>query len=198
MIRYFALLICLKIISLSYAQSPRIGSFFLEKTLRNQVIVNWSMKAGSTCPSLQVERKVNGQFKLVYTYPSVCGEEDREVFYSWIDEAAPNYSVVEYRIKLDESEFTFPESIDLDSDLRSNKIVLYPNPVNSGDKLFVKFRNQFLIFDFVIYNRFGQKVYEGKTNRTSGFEVSKQFEQGIYYLKIIDAEFEDPVAFIVI
>lgn len=182
---------------LVFSQSPRIGSFYLEKTLKNKVIVNWSMKAGSTCLDLQVERLINGEFKTVYTYPSVCGDSDKEEFYSWIDENVPNYSIAEYRIKLEQTEFTLPITIDLDSDLKNNEIVIFPNPASKEQIINVKFRNQFKILNYSIINQFGQIVYTAKTNRSSSFKLPLTLDFGVYFLRIDDRSFKKPIAFII-
>lgn len=179
------------------AQSPRIGRFFLSKTSNNKVIVNWSMKAGSTCLELQVERKIDGEFQVVYTYPSVCGDAEEEVFYSWIDVDVPNYSIAEYRIKLETTEYTLPEQIDLDAVLSQQEIVVYPNPVSQGQLLNLKFRNQFQPKRFLIFNQYGQIVYSQEIKQEKEFQLNSRLNKGKYYLHLEGSGFTAPVSFIV-
>lgn len=197
MIRIFLSFFFCVVLTHLLAQSPRISSFSLEKTSNNKVIVHWTMNAGSTCPNLQVERWINGGFQTVYTYPSVCGDSDVEIDYWWIDNEVPNYSVAQYRIKLEEAEFTLPQNIDLDSDLKDQAIILYPNPIQSGQLLNVKFRNQFERLNYTIHNSLGQIVNQGLTKPSLSFNLVAELEKGIYYLRIESPSVEKSVRFIV-
>lgn len=179
------------IVNLVLGQSSRINDFGLSKTDNNKVIVSWTMNAGSTCFDLAVERYIDNQFKTVYTYPGICGDFDEETYYNWVDESVSNYTKQTYRIRLEQGEYTKPLTIDLDSDLAENDVVLFPNPTN--EVLHVKFRNEeFNVLNIEILDSNGHVFFKGNTQASKSFRVSiANFPSGLYYIRIFDASYSD-------
>lgn len=109
MLKLISLLLLLFFNGSLFSQSPRIARFSISPVNDNKLIVNWTMTAGSTCPTVEVQRSNNGRdFETVYYYPSICGNSDKEESYNWIDANPKLYSINYYRIKLTEREFTLP------------------------------------------------------------------------------------------
>ncbi len=167
-----------------FSQSPRIARFSISPTNDNKVVVNWTMSIGSTCPTVEVQRSLDGQdFESIYFYPSVCGSSDKEESYNWVDANPIKYAVNYYRIKLEESEFTLSSSVDLQSNLANRQILTYPNPTAGTTQ--VELRNEkSQFFDLFVFDAKGNVVVE-KANQ-KGTELSLDLSSlgdGIYFLQ---------------
>ena len=185
MVRSILISIFLLSCFLGKSQSPRIARHSIKATNNNNVLVVWTMNAGSTCPSLVVERSLdNINFRPVYTYPSVCGDSDVEVSYSWTDTNPQLYAINYYRLNLDDIEFTIPIAIDLQSILQGKRIITYPNP--SSGSLKVELRNtENQNFDVEIFDNHGSLVHTIKSVSGRVYELNlADRENGIYALKL--------------
>lgn len=172
--------------SFAFAQSPRIRSFEIKPSHDlSKVQVIWVMEAGSTCPSLSVERSnANSNFKVIYTYPSVCGNSDSVVGYAWIDSNPPPYSINYYRLNLDNIEFTKPILFENQSRLSEFKILAFPNP--SSGKIAVEFRNPKLLeFDLQLYSSDGKLILEKLNNKGNTISIKNlNYPNDLLKLKI--------------
>lgn len=111
------------------AQSTRISELLVTKIGSNSAEIIWTMPSGSTCLDLSVQRSRDSlNFKSVYTYPGVCGSEDKPTSFSWIDNSPITESINYYRLKLENAEFTEIKRIDLRTGLNDSPILIFPNP----------------------------------------------------------------------
>lgn len=171
---------------LSFAQSPRVADFFIRPTNTNEVLVVWTMEAGSTCPSLSVERSTdNTTFKSVYMYPSVCGFEDRAITYSWVDDQPNNYAVNYYRLNLDDIEYTIPVKVDLQSNLANNDALVYPNPSQGEINIDHKNPNN-LNYSVSLFSTKGEMITrEENLNGRSHSLTALHLKDGFYIIRIL-------------
>ena len=189
----FCLFFAFSLIQLtSFCQSSRIADFSISRTNDFGVFVSWTMNAGSTCLTTKVEHSLDGEhFTPVYTYPGICGDAVEEVTYDWTDNNARKYALNFYRMKLEESEYTLVESVDLDSHLAEDELKIIQN---NGSEITFQLRNEgSQRFDLIIYNSSGIEVLrkndvqgnEIKINAvsfsTSYYIVSAQFSNGVRY-----------------
>lgn len=169
----------------SNAQSPRIAKFSIRPTSSNQMLVLWTMQAGSTCPLLKVEKSLDGlNYSHAYTYPSVCGSADREISYSWVDPNPKQFSVNYYRLNLDDIEFTVPLVIDLQSNLANRNVIAYPNP--TANDLSIDLRNPLnQTFDVKIIDSEGKLIRQIESLKGTSFKTDiSNLKSGIYTLQI--------------
>lgn len=166
-------------------RNGRIQDFSIQAASTNQVLVSWSVGAGSTCNSPQVQHSLDGvNFKTVYTYPGVCGGTEETEYYSWVHTSAKAYALNFYRVKLDEFDFTEALKLDLNAKLAGTNFVLYPNPT-SGMVSF-EFRNeQRENFYLEVLNVYGQVVMqsEKQLSSTGALDLSSK-EKGLYFFLI--------------
>lgn len=184
-VRVFVFLCSLVFANQLLSQSSRITSFSVLSIGVKSTLVEWTMGAGSTCLSLGVQRSIDGViFKTVYIYPGVCGSEDEEVEYSWIDASPIPFAKNYYRLKLEQAEFTKVRVVDFSSDLKENQIIAFPNPSESLVNLGFNNPNN-IEFDFRVYNQLGVLVME-QINRNGAslqFDITN-LKAGIYSLEI--------------
>lgn len=169
----------------SFAQSPRIDYFNVEKINADAALVKWRMTAGSTCLNLEVQRsKTNDTYTTVYAYPGVCGSSDSSILYDWIDANALPYQVSYYRIKLEEGEYSKTFRLDLDSELAQDEFIIYPNPASKY--LQIKLRNEILrAYTVKIFSSKGETVFQQNYNVFTSLKILlPSLPQGIYYLQI--------------
>ena len=169
-----------------FGQSARVLRFNAEASNNNKsVLVTWTMNAGSTCPSLSVEKSLNGKdFFEVYLYPSVCGSSDEALSYSWVDPSPSVYAKSFYRLNLDDIEFTVPVELDLQSLLADDNVLVFPNPSNGN--FTIELRNQkSLDFDVEIFSSIGLLVFKKETCKGSSLKVNLANQiRGAYTLRI--------------
>ncbi len=81
-------------------EHPFIESFLLLEQ-QGRILVQWTMKGGSTCDGSAVERSTNGvQFAEVHRIEGLCGDPDAAVTFTWADADPPELSTLHYRIQL--------------------------------------------------------------------------------------------------
>jgi hypothetical protein len=140
------------------AQSSRIIEFNASFQQNSNVLIKWTVGAGSTCNAPQVQHSLNGlNFNTVYTYPGVCGGTDEPESYQWVHASAKQFAFNYYRILLDDGEFTLVDTVDLQSALAKSALVVSPNPAIDRVNLLLRIEaNQF--FDVHINTLAGRRV----------------------------------------
>lgn len=178
----------------SFSQSTRVIRFDVIPTDEDKkALIRWTMDAGSTCLDFVVERSAdNLNFQEVYFYPGVCGDEEEEVSYSWIDPSPIQFTTSYYRLKLDQIEFSLVSELILSSRLGGKEILSYPNPSNGAFTIeFLNPKRQ--AFTISVFSPHGIKIFEEK--ETSGnfrdFNLP-ELERGVYYINV---NFEDASSF---
>jgi hypothetical protein len=171
--KYILLAIFFLVINLLFSQSSRVSKFSINPSERGgKVLINWTMRAGSTCPNLIVERSLDSlNYKEIYIYPAVCGSSDEAIDYSWVDPSPAKFAFNYYRLKLDGIEFTNILSFNNQVELAEKKIFTFPNPTQGVYQ--VKFRNNGnLKFDVRVYNSSGKLIFEKLKQSGRTFKIS--------------------------
>lgn len=172
--------------SLAFSQSDRLLRFSVVPVDNYQKAqVRWTMNAGSTCLDVVVERSTDSiNFNEVYVYPSICGDADVAVSYSWIDPDPPQSGPSYYRLKLDGIEFSLTAVFNAGTDFRESEILVFPNPSNGV--FTVEFKNpKKEKFDVLFYTLNGSLLFHEKN--LIGNSYSPYFstiKSGIYIVKI--------------
>ena len=87
-------------------QEGRLAAFSAVRIDASNIEIRWTMKAGVSCQSPEVQRSTDGiNFESIYRYPGVCGGGQFEESFNWIDNRAPADRSSYYRLKIDEGEF---------------------------------------------------------------------------------------------
>ena len=170
----------------AFSQIDRLLRFSVVPVDNNQKVqVRWTMNAGSTCSDVVVERSIDSiNFNEVYVYPSICGDADVAVSYSWIDpepsQSGPSY----YRLKLDGIEFSLISVFNVGSILKESEILVFPNPSNGV--FTVEFKNpKKEKFDVLFYASNGSLLFHEKNLIGNSYSpYLSNIESGIYTIKI--------------
>ena len=171
---------------LAFSQSKRLLSFSVVPIDNDQkALVRWTMSAGSTCSDVVVERsRGNGNFQEIYVYPSICGNADSAVSYSWIDPYPLRLSSSFYRLKLDEIEFSLVSELNFNSKLSENEIIIFTNP-NAGD-FSLEFTNPNKErFDILVFTFEGTQILLDENHSGDSYTGKlPTLKTGIYFLRV--------------
>lgn len=111
------------------AQEGRLADFSAIQLNRSNVQISWTMKAGVSCQSPEVQRSTDSlNFNSIYRYPGVCGGGDEQETYRWIDSRAILNAKSYYRLKIDEGEFSRIAVIEAGINFSASPIRVYPQP----------------------------------------------------------------------
>jgi len=126
---------------LAMTQAGRLASFSAIRLNRENVQINWTMKAGVSCQSPEVQRSLDSlEFTSIYRYPGVCGGGATEESFSWIDSKTILGSDIYYRLKIDDGEYSRIDLVEAEVALDDNAVKAFPLPAQ--DKLFVAYREE--------------------------------------------------------
>jgi hypothetical protein len=127
--RLFLLICSIGLAFALYAQEGRLANFTVSQLDRSNVQISWTMKAGVSCQSPEVQRSSDSlKFNSIYRYPGVCGGGNEQETYSWIDSRAIKGKKSYYRLKIDEGEFSRIAAIEAGFDFSVFPIRVYPQP----------------------------------------------------------------------
>ncbi len=183
------LLFCVLIFTqiLAFSQSERLLSFSVVPIDNDQkALVKWTMSAGSTCSDVVIERRGSASdFQEIYVYPSICGDADSAISYTWIDPNPFKKFTSFYRLKLDEIEFSLVSEFNFNSKLGDNKIVIFPNP---NDGFFtVDFANpDNEKYNIIIFKSDGAQIFSEENLSGKSYSGKLSFlNDGVYILRVV-------------
>lgn len=148
-----------------FSQGERLANFNAVRIDRNNIDIRWTMKAGVSCQSPQVQRSTNGQsFTTIYTFPGVCGGGQTEEDFNWIDQNPVQVGDSYYRLRIDDGEFSVIDLVAADLVLIDEDIRLFPNP--SKEHFFVHFDPDLGTIERVaIYSLLGNEQFQLNKNQ---------------------------------
>lgn len=115
-------------------EHPFIGVYAITE-LDGGLRLDWTIQGGSTCDGQEVERSVNGSgFEAVHRIEGICGDPAYTVPYFWFDTDIPEFSVIDYRIKLGEQGYSSVKTIVFDQ-LTISTHRFYPSPLREDGTL---------------------------------------------------------------
>ncbi len=142
--------------SLSQADSL-LGHFSLQK-LQSTVILNWTLRSGSTCNGIQIFRSEDSmQFVQIGDIQGVCGSSGTSVDYLFEDTAPLNDKTNYYKLQLGTNGFSKVLAIKIIK-IPPNGSTVRPNPVAEFMDVYFSNPNS-LSMSFVLYDFFGQEVF---------------------------------------
>ncbi|HRD53274.1 MAG TPA: T9SS type A sorting domain-containing protein [Flavobacteriales bacterium] len=127
-------------VNTAFAQAeehPFIESFTLAAQ-EGRVLLEWTMKGGSTCDGSMVERSTDGEnFLPVHRIEGLCGDPEVAVHFSWADADPPELSDLYYRIVFAAEGRSLPQQVRFDQLNRSTHRV-YPSPTDGMVRLLLR------------------------------------------------------------
>jgi len=178
-------LTCLLATGVLTAQSTRISGFNIDLIDGNKVIVRWTMNAGSTCRTLEVERSFDRKsFNSVYEYPGICGDSAKEATYTWLDDQLNASGKYYYRVRLAEGEYTLLDSIEFKKINLEQLIFASPNPSSGVFQITVQ-KKQTETYDWELYSPTGNLLQQQQNLAEPLFLLDLAvFNSGVYILKV--------------
>ncbi|MAY84849.1 MAG: hypothetical protein CMP59_12020 [Flavobacteriales bacterium] len=188
--KYSLLTFCLFLPFLAHTQG-RLAAFSAVRLDRENVQVNWTMKAGVSCQSPEVQRSTDTlNFSSIFRYPGVCGGGATEESFSWIDKNALADRDTYYRLRIDDGEFSEIFKIEGEVALAENAVQPYPSP--AIDILNLAYREELgSIEEIGLFNSHGTEI---KIDLLSSLNESPLRIQttalpaGLYFLWIVFSE----------
>jgi hypothetical protein len=166
----------------SYCQQIEIAEFSGTQS-GNAILLNWTIKAGSTCNGIDVQRSNGvGEFEEVGQITGVCGNLSSASHYTFTDQLPIKNAVNHYRLKLGGSQISeaiFIEFIYVDE----NKYILKYDATNKEIRLFF-INNSNTLTRLKVYNSQGIFVNEIETNSNLFFLNGEMYSNGLYYFSI--------------
>jgi hypothetical protein len=115
-------------INVSAQEHPYIGYYSLTE-LDGGVRVDWTIQGGSTCDGQEVERAIDGSdFEPVHRIEGICGDPAFSVPFFWFDTGVPEFSSVQYRIRLGAQGYSSVKTIAFDQ-LTHSAQRFFPSPM---------------------------------------------------------------------
>ncbi len=111
----------------SLAQSDGISYLNFDLQADNGfVTIRWEVIAGYTCQDVEIWRGNDSlNLKNIYTYAGICGDDDSNKVYQYIDKPATNGRFYFYQIKVFSEKSLVKKVLNLSDDV----INFYPNPM---------------------------------------------------------------------
>ncbi|MEQ8624784.1 MAG: T9SS type A sorting domain-containing protein [Vicingaceae bacterium] len=168
------------------AQSTRIVQFNVDLVDGNKVLVRWTMNAGSTCRTLEVERSMDrDNFKSVYEYPGICGDEANEETYTWLDDKKDLNGMLYYRVRLEEGEYTLVDSVLVKNRSTEKLLSVSPNPSSAVFQINIQ-KNQTETYKWELFSPNGLLLQQQQNQSDSQFRVDLAgLNSGVYILKVL-------------
>lgn len=136
--RVFAAIATLLTLASSQAQEHPFLSDFTATVREEQVLLEWTMVAGTTCDGTQVERAVNGgDWSAIGGISGLCGDVNAPVAYDWTDEAPQELSTLAYRLKLGAQGYSSTMQVRFER-LTAREHIAFPSPAH--DRVVLLFR----------------------------------------------------------
>lgn len=139
---------------------------------QNRVILNWTIKRGSSCIGIGILRSSdNSEYEVIGEIQGVCGSTEFAQAYNFIDENPVKNSKNYYKLELGFSGRTEPPVVLEYIDIRSEGYKMLPNPVLTNARLHFENTNNSKHF-LSIYSSAGQFCGLNSTNENY-FDVEK-------------------------
>jgi hypothetical protein len=185
---FLFLLIIITLQTTRAQEGEKLLNSFLIFQNNNSIELNWSLKKGSSCNDIYIERSTDGiQFERIGVIAGVCGSPDFVVPYSYTDTTPIINKTNYYRIELGFQGYSQTYSLP-HIDYHINAYLLYPNPVQTQAKL--RFFNPNLIeHQIQIFNLQGKLEYQSEFIRVDEFLLElEEYANGIYIFVIRNEE----------
>lgn len=163
-------------------------SNFKATQIENNVQIDWSIEAGSTCTGISLEHSSDSvNFTAIYEYLGICGSATEKQSYSYTHknpiENVKNYYRLRPGMSSDYSSIIVINYIDYNEE----GFIIYPNPIASFGYLYFKDSNSKNL-SFVLYNHQGKEIHRIKNVKDNYIliEKTKDIVSGSYHFIISD------------
>lgn len=161
-----------------------LGKFLIAKA-GNGVFLNWSIKAGSTCNGIEIERSTDSlNFTTIGNISGTCGSISEEISYNFTDNSPFLNTVNFYRLVFGGTQVSQTISIEL-IDIEKLGYQIRPHPLADNASLFFENAKN-LQHQLEIRSLNGNLVHRSTTTE-SYFELQRSLlSAGLYYFIISD------------
>jgi hypothetical protein len=122
-----------------------------------EVVLNWTMNAGSTCSGTRILRGYSpDDLQVVGDVLGLCGSISEPVSYSWVDEHPPELSVLYYRLDLGLNGPSSVQRVEFDQ-LISSEQRFFPSPNDGSGTLLLRVPSNARV-DLTVWSADGRSV----------------------------------------
>jgi hypothetical protein len=122
-----------------------------------EVVLNWTMNAGSTCNGTRILRGYSpDDLQVVGDVPGLCGSISEPVSYSWVDEHPPELSVLYYRLDLGLNGSSSVQRVEFDQLINSEQR-FFPSPNDGTGTLLLRVQPNARV-DLTVWSADGRAV----------------------------------------
>ena len=181
--RVFAALATLLTLASSPAQEHPFLSDFTVTVREEQVLLEWTMVAGTTCDGTQVERSVNGgDWSAIGGISGLCGDVNAPVAYDWTDESPLELSTLAYRLKLGAQGYSSTMQVRFER-LTAREHIAFPSPAH--DRVVLLFREPGTAEGTLdVYDRSGRPVVASLSVRGDRVELDvRAWKSGVHHYR---------------
>lgn len=122
----------------TFSQShPILENFYLIET-NGSVILNWTIKGGSTCNGIQIYRSTDTiNYSQVGEIAGVCGNSSSPQPYTYTDDSPEKNKINYYKLQLGQEGFTTIISVEI-IDVGNSGNQVRPNPAKDNARIYFK------------------------------------------------------------
>ncbi len=175
-------------LSFSLLSSSQIDFYLADYSImeeRNYALISWTTSSGFTCEDITIEHATDTTaFSTVYTYPGICGAENKEEKYTYLFRDIVYNQVNYFRLNLGKFGISRVLEIQLVS-LEGLKPKVYPNPANANSVILFKNEDRD-IATITVFNSNGQEMSVPLTTQRNEVQMSDLLitTPGIYYYTV--------------
>jgi hypothetical protein len=184
--RFKFFLISFVISSFAWAQHPFIDAFHVEQ-VAGGVFVQWTLKEGSICQGIQIERREAGNliYVQVGNIEGVCGNVTEPVSYTFLDTQPVLGTENQYRLVLGDTGATDGIEVFV-HDFQKKDYIILQEPQNELMRLLPR-KTGFAEREYEIHGLQGKLYQHGKVMNSSHTEISLQgMVTGVYLIVVIE------------
>lgn len=132
---------------------PILDNFYIVES-NGSVVLNWTIKGGSTCNGIQIFRSTDSiNFSQVGEIVGVCGGSSAPQPYDFTDSSPVKNKVNYYKLQLGQEGFTSVISIEI-IEIGKNGNQVRPNPAKDNARIYFA-NNRYLASNLILYDPSG-------------------------------------------
>lgn len=151
---FFALLLLISGKDLLFSQShPILDNFYILES-NGAVVLNWTIKGGSSCNGIQIYRSTDSvNFYQVGEIAGVCGNSSSPQPYDYTDNSPVKNKVNYYKLNLGQEGFTSIISIEI-IEIGKNGNQVRPNPAKDNARIYFT-NDKYVTSNLILYDPSG-------------------------------------------
>lgn len=163
------------------AQGDQYLAKFNAQVIEKQVLISWTTSEGFTCEDMTVVGGTDStKPEVIHVYPGLCGEEDKEVAYSYLWENPPLNQTIYLQMDLGTFGYSSWISVKVQS-ISNGESMVIPNPVTDISDIIFQLNNANTA-DMKIYSDDGREVLVIEDLRSGDAAIDHSaLEHGSYH-----------------